>query len=72
MTFELHYTGMGYPSKDKIDADAKRRGFTHSYWASEWGYEATYNGDTVVVYNSMEDMSEAMKRDAKKHGKPID
>jgi hypothetical protein len=71
MSYELHYTGTGYPTMAEIEADAKKQGFTHSYWASEYGFESMYNGDTVVVYNSTDDMDESMKRDAKKHGRPI-
>jgi len=69
--FELHYTGIGYPSKQEIDAAAKKRGFTHSYWASEFGFKAMYNGDTVVVFTSTEGMSDAMRQDAEKYGKLI-
>ena len=71
MAYEIHYTGFGYPSKAVIDAEAKKRGFTHSYWASEYGYHDFYNGDTVVVYNSTDEMSEAMKRDAEEYGERI-
>ena len=71
MTFELHYTGIGYPSMTEIEAEAKKKGFTHSYWASEYGFEAFYNGDTVVVYNSTDDMSQAMRADAERFGRPI-
>lgn len=70
-TYEMHYTGIGYPSMREIEVEAKRKGFTHSFWASEYGYEGIYNGDTVVVYNSTEDMSEGMKHDAEKYGKLI-
>ena len=69
--FELHYTGIGYPSMKEIEADAKKRGFTHSYWASEYGYNAYYNGDTVVVYDNTDGMTEQMKADAEKYGKVI-
>lgn len=70
-SYELHYTGPGYPSKREIERDAKKRGFTHSYWASEYGYKAFYNGDTVVVYDSIDDLPKDMKLDAKKYGKLI-
>lgn len=71
--YEMHYTGFGYPSREEIEREAKEKGFTHSYWASEmvYGYEGFYNGDTVVVYNSTDDMPEPMKRDAEKFGKMI-
>ena len=71
MAFQLHYTGIGYPSMREIETAAKARGFTHSYWASEYGYNEFYNGDTVVVYNNTDGMTEAMKADADKWGKPI-
>ena len=71
-TYELHYTGIGYPSMKEIGQKAKKKGFTHMYWASEIGFSALYNGDTVVVYNSLEDMSEPMRQDAIRFGKPID
>ena len=71
MAYEMHYTGIGYPSMRDIELEAKKKGFTHSYWASEYGYKAMYNGDTVVVYNSTDDMDESMKADAEKWGRPI-
>lgn len=67
----MHYTGPGYPSKREIERDAKKRGFTYSYWASEYGYNGFYNGDTVVVYDSIDDLPKDMKLDAKKYGKLI-
>ena len=71
--FELHYTGVGYPSKREIEADAKQRGFTHSYWATDWsyGYTGDYNGDTVVVYKNVDEMPDVYKHDALAYGKPI-
>ena len=71
-TYELHYTGYGYPTMAEINAEAKKRGFTHSFWASEIGYKGLYNGDTVVVYTNTEDMSEGMRQDAEMFGRPID
>lgn len=55
----------------EIEADAKKRGFTHSYWASEYGYNAYYNGDTVVVYDNTDGMTDAMRADAEKYGRAI-
>lgn len=69
--WKMEYTGFGYPSKAEIDAKAKLEGYTHSYWASEYGYNAMYNGDTVVVYNNYDDMPADVRKDAEKHGKPI-
>ena len=69
--YECHYTGCGYKSMKEIEADAKKHGFTHSYWASEFGYNAFYNGDTVVVYKNLEDLPSEMRIDAERHGKPI-
>lgn len=69
--WEYHYVGAGYPSKTEIDADAKARGFTHSYWASEYGYNGFYNGDTVITYCNIEDLPEEYRVDAAKYGKPI-
>lgn len=71
--FELHYTGCGYPTMAEIEADAKARGFTHSFWGSDTpcGRKGLYNGDTVVVYNSTEGMDEGMKEDAERFGKEI-
>ena len=69
--YELYYTGAGYPTKAQIDAEAKAQGYTLSYWAGEYGYSAMYNGDTVVVYNSPDDLPPLMRKDALKHGKPI-
>lgn len=71
MPYELHYTGVGYPSKEEIEKEAVKKGFTHSYWASEYGYSGFYNGDTVVVYNSIEDLDPRYQKDARKYGKPI-
>lgn len=42
-----------------------------SVWASECGYHNMYNGDTVVVYNSIEDMPKLMQLDAMEYGKEI-
>lgn len=70
-SYEVHYTGYGYPSMKEIEAEAKKKGFTHSFWASEYGYKGMYNGDSVVVYNSITDMPEGMKQDAEKYGKLI-
>lgn len=70
--YALHYTGVGYPSKDQIDAEAKAQGFTHSYWSSEYGYNAMYNGDTVVVYTDRNELPPMMRLDAIKYGKPIE
>ena len=71
--FECHYTGIGYPTMKEIEADAKARGFTHSYWATDWSiaYDGMYNGDTVVVFKSTEGMDAGMKHDAEWYGKPI-
>lgn len=71
MAYELHYTGAGYPSRTEIEKEAVKKGFTHSYWASEYGYAGSYNGDTVVVYNTTEGMNSGYKADAEKYGKPI-
>lgn len=71
-SYEMHYVGPGYPSRDEIEREAVKNGFTHSYWATEYGYNAFYNGDTIVVYNSTEDMPEDMKKDAEEYGKPIE
>ena len=57
---------------DEILADAKKRGFTHGFWASEYGYSGCYNGDTVVVYTSTDGMSEGMRKDAERFGRPIE
>ena len=70
--YEMHYTGCGYPTMKEIEIKAKENGFTHSYWASEYGYKAMYNGDTVVVYDSLEGMSESIRQDAVKYGKVIE
>lgn len=70
-TYEMHYTGIGYPSMRDIEKEAKKNGFTHSFWAGEYGYNGFYNGDTVVVYTSTDDMSEGMRLDAEKYGKLI-
>lgn len=70
--FEMHYTGAGYPDMREIELDAKQRGFTHSYWASELGYAGLYNGDTVVVYTAAEDLPEGYRQDALKYGRPIE
>lgn len=69
--YELYYTGCGYPSKVQIDAEAKANGFTHSYYASEYGYNAMYNGSTVVVYNNPDSLPPLMRKDALVNGKPI-
>lgn len=71
MAYEMHYTGFGYPSMMEIEKEAKVRGFTHSFWASEIGYTAYYNGDTVVVYDSLDGMPDDLKKDAIKYGKAI-
>lgn len=66
-----YYTGIGYPGVSEITAEAKANGFTHYYWASEYGYHGFYNGDTVVVYNRVEDLPECYQPDALQYGKPI-
>lgn len=71
MTYEMHYLGYGYPTMDQIESEAKKKGFTHSFWASEYGYHDMYNGDTVVVYNCIEDMPKLMQLDAMEYGKEI-
>ena len=71
MSYELHYTGQGYPSMEEIENEAEKRGLTHSYWASENGYSGIYNGDTVVVYDTTEGMDPGRKADAEKFGKSI-
>ena len=58
----MHYVGLGYPSRDEIEREAVKSGFTHSYWATEYGYNSFYNGDTIIVYNSTEDMRRYTKR----------
>ena len=70
-TWEPHYTGIGYPSVAEITAEAKANGFTHYYWASEYGYHGFYNGDTVIVYNRVEDLPKEYQPDAVEYGKPI-
>ena len=70
--YALHYTGAGYPTKVQIDAEAKAQGYTHSYWASEYGYHAMYNGDTVVVYTDPDELPPTMRQDALECGKPIE
>ena len=69
--YELYYTGAGYPTKAQIDAQAKALGFEYSYWASEYGYHAMYNGDTVVVYTDRNELPPRMRLDAIWYGKPI-
>lgn len=69
--FEMHYTGIGYPSMSEIEADGKTRGAKYSYWASECGYVAMYNGDTVVLYDDIENVPENYVEDAIKYGKLI-
>lgn len=71
MAFELHYTGDGYPSMEQIENEAEKRGFTHSFWASENGYSGLYNGDTVVVYDTTDGMDAGRRKDAEKFGKSI-
>ena len=73
MAFDLHYTGVGYPTRTEIEEQARKEGFTHSFWASDdmCGFHGMYNGDTIVVYNSTEGMSEGMKHDAEEYGQPI-
>ena len=70
-TYKMYYTGVGYPSRAQIEKEAKTLGFTHSYFASEFGYSGFYNGDTIVVYNLTNDMSESMRKDANKYGRVI-
>ena len=70
MSYEKHYTGVGYPTKREIEQSAVKRGFTHSFWASE--YMGAYNGDTVVVYDTTDGMDEQMKQDAERYGKMIE
>ena len=70
-TYRMYYTGLGYPSRAQIEKEAKKLGFTHSYWAGEFGYSGFYNGDTIVVYNSTIDMPESMRKDADKYGDVI-
>lgn len=70
--YEMHYTGIGYPSMKEIEAEGKKRGFTHSYWATEsLCYDGFYNGDTVVLYTTTDGMPDSMKRDAERCGKVI-
>lgn len=71
MSYELHYTGYGYPSMEQIEEDAESRGLIYSYWASEYGYAGFYNGDTVVVYDNTDGMDEGMLEDADNFGQAI-
>ena len=70
-SWDSFYTGLGYPTVDEIITEAKANGFTHYYWASEIGYHGFYNGDTVVVYNRVEDLPESYQKDAIRYGKEI-
>lgn len=69
--FELQYTGPGYPSMAEIEAAGKIKGAKYSYWASECGYSASYNGDTVVLYDCIENVPNNYVEDAVKYGKLI-
>lgn len=67
------YTGLGYPSRKEIEAEALKKGYTHSFYASDElrGFSGVYNGATIVVYDSTEGMSEGEKQDAENYGTPI-
>ena len=70
--YKMKYTGFGYPTPKTICEEASRAGYTHYYWATESPqYEAMYNGDTVVVYDSLEGMPAPMRMDAEKYGEQI-
>ena len=70
--FEMHYTGGHYPTMKDINADGKSRGAKYSYWASEWGYSGFYNGDTVVLYDDLNNVPEEFKADAMKYGQMLE
>lgn len=55
----------------EFSAIQSAQGYTHSYWASEYGYNDFYNGDTVVVYTDHNELPPLMRLDAIKYGKPI-
>ena len=62
-----------YPDSnwEEIRAEALARGAKYYYWASEYGYNAMYNGDTLVFYTDINALPAAMQVDAKKHGKTL-
>ena len=71
--YEFHYTNFGYPSTQEIEKQALKFGFTHSFWATDASilYKNFYNGDTIVVYDNLDGMSEALREDALRHGEEI-
>lgn len=76
-SFYMFYVGPTSGSvsrKDVIDF-AKKHNCDSIYWASDdaTGYKASYNGDTLVVFNrkDINDMPDDYKEDAKKYGKVI-
>lgn len=76
-SFYMFYVGPTSGSvsrKDVIDF-AKKHNCDSIYWASDdaTGYKASYNGDTLVVFNrkDINDMPDDYKEDARKYGKVI-
>lgn len=76
-SFYMFYVGptSGRVSRKDVIDFAKKHGCDSIYWASDdaTGYKASYNGDTLVVFNrkDINDMPDDYKEDAKKYGKVI-
>ena len=72
--YEMHYTGHGYPTMKEIEGEAKKRGFTHSYWGTDegFGFKGLYNGDTIVVYDDINSLPVGLRMDAERFGSPIE
>lgn len=69
--FKFYNVGCGLVPINEVLKEAKKNGFKFYYWASEYGYEGFYNGDTVVIYNDINDLNGKYKKDALKYGKEI-
>lgn len=63
--YYMFYAGAGYPSHDEVIQFGKKVGMSHIYFGSEGAaYHGIYNGDTNVLYEKLDDLPEAMRKDA--------
>lgn len=65
--YYMFYVGAGYDrTRDDILEYGSEVGMSHTYFGSDSaGYNGFYNGDTVVLYENLEDLPELMQKDAK-------
>lgn len=73
LRFKSYYTGYGYPEPEEILEEAREAGYRFYFWATDDDpyYHGMYNGDTIFVYNDIEDLEGGYREDAERFGRRI-